>query len=88
MLSESTERVDLVIKNREYAAIPSVRRYVALSQDEITGTMYERIGGDWVGHLLDIDTFISMPEIGVEVALSEFYQGIQFGPADGVTPES
>ena len=53
VLSESTARTDLVTKNHEYAAIASVRRYIVLAQDEMAGTMFERIGDDWVGHLLN-----------------------------------
>ena len=38
VLSDSTARTDLVTKNHEYSAIPSVRRYVVLSQDEVAGS--------------------------------------------------
>ena len=85
VLSDSTARIDLVVKNIEYSAIPSVKRYIVLSQDEIAGLMYERIDADWVGHLLTADALISMPEIGIEVALSEFYQGVPFPSCDDVT---
>jgi hypothetical protein len=53
---------------------------VLLAQDEIGGTMFERIGTDWVGHLLGRDTILCMPEIGIEVALAEFYTGIDLAP--------
>jgi Uma2 family endonuclease len=78
VLSESTGRTDMIVKNREYAATPSVKRYVILSQNEVGGTMFERIGDDWVGHLLAADAVLGMPEIGVEVPLAEFYEGIDF----------
>lgn len=80
VLSESTARKDAVTKNREYAATPSVRRYVMLAQDEIGGSMFERAGGDWIGHLLAPDTILRMPEIGIEVPLAEFYEGIELSP--------
>lgn len=47
VLSESTAGVDMVVKNREYAATPSIRRYVVLAQDVMGATMFERIGEDW-----------------------------------------
>lgn len=80
VLSDRTARVDFHDKNREYAATPSVRRYVILSQDQVLATMFERVGEDWVGHNLDPDAIIRMPEIGIEVPLAEFYDGIDFGP--------
>jgi len=82
VLSDSTARSDLVTKNREYAATASVHRYVILSQDEVAGTMFERIGGDWVGHLLAADAVLRMPEIGIEVPLAELYEGIDFSSAE------
>jgi Uma2 family endonuclease len=78
VLSESTGGTDSVTKNHEYAAIASVRRYVILAQHEVSGTMFERIDGDWVGHLLNANSQLRMPEIGIEVALTEFYEGVEF----------
>ena len=80
VLSDSTARVDFHDKNREYAATPSVRRYVILSQDQILATMFERIGDDWVGHILSRDAVIAMPEIGIAVPLVELYDGIDLTP--------
>ena len=80
VLSDRTARVDFHDKNREYAATPSVQRYVILSQDQVLATMFERVDDVWVGHNLDRDAIIRMPEIGIEVPLVEFYDGIDFGP--------
>jgi Uma2 family endonuclease len=78
VLSDSTAHTDLVTKNQEYAAIESVRRCVVLAQDEMAGTMFERIGEDWVGHLLRADSVLRMPEISLEVGLAELYDGVEF----------
>lgn len=83
VLSESTAQTDIVTKNQEYAATASVRRYVALSQHRIGGTLFERIEGDWVGHLLGADAVLRMPEIGIEVPLAEFYEGVTFAAEAG-----
>jgi Uma2 family endonuclease len=85
VLSDSTARSDLVTKNHEYAATPSVQRYVILSQDEVAGTMFERVGSDWVGHLLAADAVLRMPEIGIEVPLAEFYEGVDFSRTDATS---
>lgn len=81
VLSDSTARVDFHDKNREYAATPSVRRYVILSQDQILATVFERIGDDWVGHILGQDAVIAMPEIDIAVPLAELYDGIDLTQA-------
>ncbi len=82
VLSESTSRTDIVTKNHEYAATASIQRYVILAQDEIGGTMFERIGGDWVGHVLGADTLLRMPEIGIEVPIAELYEGMDMAAID------
>lgn len=80
VLSESSERTDLILKNEEYEALPSVRRYVVLLQDRIGGVMFERAGDDWIGHLLRPDMVLKMPEIDVELPLASLYSGVDFTP--------
>ena len=77
VLSDSTARTDLVTKNQEYAAIETVRRYIVLAQDAMAGTMFERVGDDWVGHLLNADSVLHMAEIGVDLPLTELYDGVE-----------
>ena len=81
VLSESTATTDYGTKNEEYAATPSVRRYIILSQSKISGTMFERIGDDWIGHLLSAESILRMPEIGIEVPLAELYVDVDLSPA-------
>ncbi len=78
VLSRSTARVDRSEKNREYASTDSVRRYVMLEQHEIAATVFERVGDDWVGHILAAHAILHMPEIGIEVPLADFYEGLDF----------
>jgi len=40
--------------------------------------MFTRSGDDWVGHLIEGDGMLAMPEIGVELPMSEIYDGISF----------
>jgi Uma2 family endonuclease len=82
ILSPSTASSDLFAKNEECAATPSVMRYIILAQDSMCGTMFERAGGDWLGRILGADAVLAMPEIGVEVPLTEFYYGVEFPKAD------
>ena len=76
VLSKSTAAKDRGIKNREYSATASVRRYVMLEQVEVGGTMFERVGDDWIGHILTSGSVIAMPEIGIELPLAELYDGL------------
>ena len=83
ILSPSTAGTDLFRKNEEYAATGSVRRYVILAQEFIRATVFERIGGDWVGHILGAEAILQMPEIGIECPLAELYRGVDLSPAPG-----
>jgi Uma2 family endonuclease len=78
ILSPSTSGTDRILKNREYEATPSVRRYVILEQDRIAATIFVRSEKNWIGHVVLEDAILTMPEIGVEIPLAEFYEGLVF----------
>jgi Uma2 family endonuclease len=78
VLSESSEQTDLIFKNEEYEALPSVQRYVVLQQDRIGGMMFERVNGDWIGHILRADAVLAMPEIGIELPIAELYERVDY----------
>jgi Uma2 family endonuclease len=78
VLSNSTASTDRITKNHEYAATPSVQRYIMLEQDRIGAMVFSRAGDDWIGHVLKDDAVLHMPEIGIDVPLSELYEGIDF----------
>jgi len=81
VLSPGTAQTDRFTKNREYAAITSVQRYVIVEQDAIAATVFERAGEDWVGHIATDDAVLDMPEIGISIPLSELYEGVELPPA-------
>jgi Uma2 family endonuclease len=78
ILSDGSERRDRVTKNDEYRLTPSVQRYVMLEQDEPAATVFAREGERWIGTLIKADAILTMPEIGIEVPLAEFYEGLTF----------
>jgi Uma2 family endonuclease len=80
VLSPSTASIDIGAKNEEYRDTPSIQRYVMLSQDRQSATVFARVANDWVGHILSGDTILSMPEIGIELPLAELYEGVALGP--------
>jgi Uma2 family endonuclease len=82
VLSPSTAVVDRVTKNAEYAATPSIQRYVMLEQVRIGATAFAREGANWVGTVLLDDAVLAMPEIGVELKLRDLYAGIELPPPE------
>ncbi len=82
VLSPSTGYTDMGIKNEEYRDTPSVQRYVMLAQDRMAATVFARVDGDWVGHIVSGDAVLPMPEIDIELPLAELYEGVTFGPPD------
>jgi Uma2 family endonuclease len=87
ILSPSTAGIDRIVKNREYAATPSIRRYVMLEQDRIAATVFHRAGTDWVGHLVGEAETLHLPEIGIELPLAELYEGIDLQEAAAAASE-
>jgi len=83
VLSEGTSQTDLIDKNREYRATPSIQRYVILQQTHkaaivfarrVDGCLSEIVSGD--------DSILDLPESGVAVPLAEIYvnAGLQDDP--------
>jgi Uma2 family endonuclease len=81
VLSPSTASIDIGIKNEEYRDTPSIQRCITISQDRQHATVFARVDNDWVGHTMSGDAVLSMPEIGIEVPLSEFYEDVTFDDA-------
>jgi Uma2 family endonuclease len=78
IISPSTATTDRIDKNREYRDTPSIQRYVMLEQNRQAATVFDRASGDWIGHLMEGDAVLSMPEIGIDLPLPELYDGVTF----------
>ncbi len=81
VLSPSSGRNDRIVKLREYRAVPSIRRYVIAEYASVGLLVFERANGDgdWTATSLASGDILRMPEIGVEVPVEEFYEGVDFG---------
>ena len=81
--AESNRR-DRITKVREYAAVSSIRRYVILESSGIGLTVMERAAADqvWQTTVLTNDDILRMPEIGIELPVSELYEDIAFPGED------
>ncbi len=80
VLNSYTSRTDRILKVREYAAVPSIRRYVILESTGIGLTVMERERPDeaWRVTTLTGDEILRMPEIGIEIPIIEFYEDMDF----------
>ena len=81
--AESNRR-DRITKVREYAAVPSIRRYVILESSGIGLTVMERSGPDqvWQTTVLTNEDILRMPEVEIEIPVSEFYEDVTFPDQD------
>ena len=87
ILSDSTINTDLIEKNAEYRATPSIRRYVILEQTHVAALVFVRQGEDWVSHVLaGADASLALPEIGMELPLGEIYAGLDLAQAVATEP--
>ena len=91
VLSPTSSRTDRILKVREYAAVPSIRRYVILESTSVDLLVFERTNADeaWRARTLTADETLQMPEIGIEIPVGEFYEDIDFGgdpAAEQATP--
>lgn len=73
VLSESTAAVDRGVKRAEYTALPSLRRYVVLVQDEALALVCDREGGFEERREREA---LALPEFGLTLPLAELYAGL------------
>ena len=76
VLSPTSGRTDRIIKVREYAAVPSIRRYVILESASIGLTVMKREAPDegWRATVLTHHDILRMPETGIEIPVGEIYE--------------
>lgn len=75
---------DRITKVREYAAVPSIRRYVILGSSTMGLTVMERSAPDqiWQTTVLTGDDILRIPETGIEIPVAEFYEDVTFPDQD------
>ncbi len=77
VVSKSSERIDRIVKPREYRQVPSILRYVIVEQTSIGLTVLSRSTGDaaWTLATLVAGDVLAIPEAGVEVPVDALYEG-------------
>ncbi|MBE7212169.1 MAG: Uma2 family endonuclease [Gluconacetobacter diazotrophicus] len=83
VLSRSTAWVDQSLKLRDYDAMPGVRSYVLVSQDEPRVLVHRRDGNGRLSSAAmllveGLDAVVELPEPGISLPLAGIYEGIEF----------
>jgi Uma2 family endonuclease len=90
VLSNGTANTDLVEKNAEYRATPSVQRYVILQQPHAAALVFVRKGENCIVDIVaGDDSVLCLPEISIDLPLAGVYADVELtgDPAeDGLAP--
>ncbi|MDT5270651.1 MAG: hypothetical protein QOH49_2837 [Acidobacteriota bacterium] len=80
VMSPSTAALDEGPKFVAYQAIPTLRDYLLVSQDEPRVTRHERLeSGDWERRdVTDLDASLELESIGCALKLRDIYDGVTF----------
>lgn len=83
VLSPTSGRIDRIVKLREYRAVPTIRRYVVLEHASIGLIVLTRANADedWTATALTAEDTLRMPEIGTEIPVATFYEGVELPTA-------
>jgi Uma2 family endonuclease len=76
VLSSSTEQTDITKKLEEYTRLPTVERYITVSQNSRFVVVYKREGEKWLVEALDETGEFDVPCLDTKVTLEQLYQGI------------
>ena len=79
VLSPGSGGIDRIVKLREYLAVPSIKRYVILESALIGLTvLVKQSDGAWSASSLTAEDTLRLPEIGIEVPVTELYEDVEF----------
>jgi Uma2 family endonuclease len=72
VVSPGSGYMDRIVKLEEYAAVPTIRRYVILESTSVAATVHQRDTPDQVWHTTPLkkDSVLQMPELGIEIPVS------------------
>ena len=92
VISPTSGRMDRIVKVREYAAVPTILRYVIVESASIALMALERRDGNqpWTVTTLMADDTLALPEIGIGIPVAELYEGVDFPASDrgAASPEN
>ncbi len=84
VLSPDSGRRNRIEKLQEYAAMPSIRRYVILEYRSKGLMLFHRTQGDqpWTAQALKAEDSLPLPEVGIDLPIAEFYEDVEIPAAD------
>jgi Uma2 family endonuclease len=87
IVSPSSIQMHHVVKVREYAAVPSIRRYVIIESTSKDVTVMERKDArvGWFTTMLTVSDILKIPEVGIEIPVAELYEGVSFAEQEAST---
>ena len=74
VISPSTEREDRGRKKFDYFATPSIQQYAIVEQDARRVDLYTRTGASWTDEIVEGNSVLKLPPIGVEISLDTVYE--------------
>jgi Uma2 family endonuclease len=81
VLSPKTRRTDDGEKKDAYQTIPSLGAYLLIEQEEPAVVVFRRVDDGFSREVYEgLEAVIPLPEIGVDLLLSEIYDGVEFVP--------
>ncbi len=80
VLSPGSERTDRIEKLIEYRAVASIRRYIIVDSAFVAANIFFRDAGqfEWTATAVTDADPVPLPEINIDMALHEFYDGVAF----------
>jgi Uma2 family endonuclease len=80
VLSPTSGRTDRIEKVREYAMVPSIRRYIIIETKFAGITVLHRMNAEdgWLVSTLTGDDILEIPEVGITLPVVELYENVAF----------
>jgi Uma2 family endonuclease len=78
--SQDSMKRDTVVKLKEYTAIPSLKYYLIVAQEEISVQFCYRNGSEWSFVFFDsLNDIIRLPDFSLEITLADIYDDVNLG---------
>ena len=75
VLSPSTQEFDQGDKFNDYALLDSLEEYILISQETMQVECRRRVGQQWETTVYGVGERLTLPSIGLELAIEELYRG-------------
>ena len=83
IVSPGSERVDRLVKVREYWAMPSIRHYVVVESvtSGVTWHRRDESASGWIAEPLTEQDTLALPDLGLTLAVASLYDRVSFAPS-------